>query len=61
MVFNGNTDSQMEHTILKSIKNWAEKRRQIVCAILFDLFWCVTSSDAEEKYWFGKKYSSWPL
>ena len=30
---------------LPSIANWAEKRCQIVCGILFDLFYCMTSSD----------------
>ena len=33
-----NTMSEMEHTIWKGIKSWLEKRWQIVCAILFDLF-----------------------
>ena len=34
-----------EHTIIwKSIKSWAEKLRQIVCNLLFELFSCVTSS-----------------
>ena len=32
------------HTIWKSIKNWDANRCQIFCAILFDLFFCVTSS-----------------
>ena len=39
-----NSRSKKEHTIWKSIKSWPEKRCQIVCGILFDLFECVTSS-----------------
>ena len=44
MVFNANTESKTEHTILMSIKNWAENWCQIVCGILFDLIYSVTSS-----------------
>ena len=44
MVFNGNTESKTEHTIWKSIKNWAENWCQIVCGILFDLIYSMTSS-----------------
>ena len=44
MVFNGNTERKTEHTIWKSIKNWAENWCQIVCGILFDLICCMTSS-----------------
>ena len=45
MVFNGNTESKTEHTIWKSIKNWAENWCQIVCGILFDLIYSMTSSE----------------
>ena len=44
MVFDGNTERKTEHTIWKSIKNWAENWCQIVCGILFDLICCMTSS-----------------
>ena len=45
MVFNGNTERKTEHTIWKSIKNWAENWCQIVCGILFDLIYSMTSSE----------------
>ena len=51
MFFNGNTESKTEHTIWKSIKNWAENWWQIVCGILFDLICCMTSS-AWKDYFF---------
>jgi len=35
---------KMEHTIWKSITCWTEKQCQIVCGILYDLFYCMTSS-----------------
>ena len=37
-----NAVSKTEHTTWKSIKNWAEKRCQGVCAILFDLLVVLT-------------------
>ena len=40
-----NAVSKTEHTIWKSIKNWAENWCQIVCGILFDLIYCITSSE----------------
>jgi len=44
MVFNGNTESKTEHAIWKSIKNSAENWYRIVCGILFDLIYSITSS-----------------
>ena len=44
MVFNANTESKNEYTIWKNIKNWAENWYQIVCGILFDLIYSMTSS-----------------
>ena len=42
---NGNTESKTEHSIWKSIKNWTENCGQIVCGILFDLMYSMTSSE----------------
>ena len=49
MVFNGNTESKTEHTIWKSIKNLAENWYQIVCGILFDLIYSMTSSGIDTR------------
>ena len=38
------TRRKTEHTIWKSIKNWAENWCQIVCGILSDLICCMTSN-----------------
>ena len=40
-----NTESKTEHTIWKNIKNWAENWYRIVCGILFDLIYSMTSSE----------------
>ena len=42
-VLKGNTESKTESTIWKSNENWTEKWCQIVCSILFDLSYCMTS------------------
>ena len=48
-VLRGNTASKMEYSIWKSNENWAEKWCQIVCSILFDLYYCMTSSGLAAK------------
>ena len=58
MVFDANTESKTEHTIWKSIKNWAENWCQIVCGILFDLIYSMTSS--AEPFAPGENLSEWP-
>ena len=47
MVFDGNTERKMEHTIWNSIKNWAENWFQIVCGILFYLIIFMTNSESQ--------------
>ena len=50
LVLKCNTESKTEYTIWKSYENWTEKWCQIVCSILFDLFYCMSSSDGESQY-----------
>ena len=45
-----NTESKTEHTIWERIANWAEKRRKIVCGVLFDLSYYMTSSVLDSIY-----------
>ena len=42
MVLKCNTESKTEYTIWKNTKNWTEKCCQLLCSILFVLFYCMT-------------------
>ena len=59
MVFNGNSESKTEHSIWKSIKNWAENWCQIVCGILFDLIYSMTSSASTNMHFMSMTPGRW--
>ena len=44
LVLKCNTEGKTKYTIWKINENWTEKWCQIICSILFDLFYCMTSS-----------------